>query len=402
MVDALKHCFVSKSCQLVPVQKVSRPPPIQNHMPTRLAKEDSENKQSLKISEAEFSEDDNGGEGEYDEAEDKYVEDDDFDDGEIEADDPYHEGSGDDELEEDEVSEDEEDVRFRSAKSKRKHVNSAVNVKTAAKTSKKFVLSLKFNDKRLLSKVAGPKIKKEKKKTGGKTTKNSSSRSNRAAVNYTEPDEDEFQDEENKEPKSNKSRGKITPQMNVDEDESESNDEDLLELANEEERETDLLGFDTEDNETDMDVTKFSERQKSKYLGTSEEPDEVPSLETLQSEFYKGKKLPKSILALMEGNPNKKQLTEEEIQLRKAEAARKRKTFNLRRLEAEKKETLKKLLHRKVEKVDAQKLEVENERRLQNKLKRKDIITHKALFSWVSKTEVDNGEKKNVSYYSMQ
>jgi Ino eighty subunit 2 len=156
-----------------------------------------------------------------------------------------------------------------------------------------------------------------------------------------------------------------------------------------------------EDDEGNIDLSKLSDRQRAKYLGTSEDPED------LRPEFYTGKKLPKSVLALMEGNKKKKVMTAEEIEMRKAEAARKRKTFNQRKLEAEKKETLKKLLHRKIDKVDARKQEQEEERRKQNKLKRKEIIKHKALFSWVSRTEVGGetdteNKKRTVSYYSMQ
>jgi len=73
-----------------------------------------------------------------------------------------------------------------------------------------------------------------------------------------------------------------------------------------------------------------------------------------------------------------------------------------RKLEEEKKETLKKLLYRKIEKVDAKAQQEEDERRKLNQSKRKELIKHSALFSWVSKTEVVNNEKTNVSFYSMQ
>lgn len=156
----------------------------------------------------------------------------------------------------------------------------------------------------------------------------------------------------------------------------------------------DLFDYD-EDGKKNIDLSKLSDRQRAKYLGQSEEPDE------LKNELLNGKNLPKSVLMLMEGS-QKKQLTEEEIELRKADAARKRKHFVMKKLEAEKKETLRKLLHRKVEKVDSRKQEEENERNRLNKLKRAELLKHKALFSWVSKTEGEGIDKCAVSYYSMQ
>lgn len=162
----------------------------------------------------------------------------------------------------------------------------------------------------------------------------------------------------------------------------------------EEEDDEDLFDYDDEGSKN-IDLSKLSDRQRAKYLGQSQEPEEIAN------EFGDNKNLPKSVLMLMEGS-QKKQLSEEEIELRKADAARKRKHFVMKKLEAEKKETLRKLLHRKVEKVDSKKQEEENERNRLNKLKRAELLKHRALFSWVSKTEGTGNEKCAVSYYSMQ
>lgn len=199
-----------------------------------------------------------------------------------------------------------------------------------------------------------------------------------------------------------KKRGRGRPRTRPPEDEEE---EEIEFDEDEEEEEYDGEEYNSSDDEElmrmieqgevdekNVDLSKLSDRQRAKYLGQSEEPEE------LNAEFYNGKKLPKSVLALMKGNEKKKVLTPEEIELRKADAARKRKTFNARKLEAEKKETLRKLLHRKIDKAEVKRQEMEDERKRENKLKRREIIKHKALFSYVSK-KVGEGIQ---SFYSMQ
>lgn len=110
-------------------------------------------------------------------------------------------------------------------------------------------------------------------------------------------------------------------------------------------------------------------------------------------------KMPKSVLVLIDPRTKAQKLSEEELVLKKAEATRKRKHFIARKLEAEKKETLERLLLKKENKSASVGPDSENARK---ESKKRVLITHKALFSWSSKTENTNdGHKTNVSYYSM-
>jgi Ino eighty subunit 2 len=309
---------------------------------------------------------------------------------EVEEEDEIKEGDVDEEVdeevEEEEEEDDDDEDQSEETETDKKYSNltsrnsdnpkfKGASVKIENQKNNKFIIRLLFSNKRNLSKTL--QLKRKYKKREPKNTIDESK-----IKKSFKKDDIENEDEEDED---------IEDELMNDDDEGigiDDVDEDELD-------EDELLGLNTED-ESDIDLSKLSGRQRAKYLGTSEEPDD------LKPEFYQGKKLPRSVLALIEGNSKKKQLTAEEMQLRKAEAARKRKTFNMRKLEAEKKETLKKLLHRKVEKVDAKKQEEELERRKQNMLKRKEIIKHKAIFSWISKTEIVNGEKTSTSYYSMQ
>lgn len=261
-----------------------------------------------------------------------------------------------------------------------------------------FSISLIFSNKRKLAKALHLKRsykKREKAPNEGKikvkrTRKSSTYNDDNDDDDSLLSDEDDLSDDEGMEV-NNDEEDDVEDEdgegIGFDEiDDDELDDDELINIVMEQ-----------EENNTEIDVNKLSDRQRAKYFGKSS-----VEAEDLNPEFYQGKKLPKSVLALMQGNSKKKQLTVEELELRKADAARKRKTFNMRKLEAEKKETLRKLLNRKVEKVDLKKQEEENERRKFNLNKRKEILKHKALFSWKSKEEIINGERVNQMYYSMQ
>ncbi|KAG0682309.1 hypothetical protein C6P40_001905 [Pichia californica] len=329
---------------------------------------------------------------------------DDLDDGELDVDEGYEEAFNDDGGYEEDFEEFggrqllETGKNGKTMKSPKSSANpkKTLTIKSRAKpkaqlvtvtyqSSSNLLMTLKLNKKKFSKVVNAKKPKKEGKSRSPVSIIKDNTRKRNTKVSYIEPNEDDDFGSDIDDFDS------IVPGLNDDEEEGE--DKEGVDVDDDDEEDDDI-GI--EEDESDIDLSKLSERQRSKVLGISEEPEE------LTPEFYNGKKLPKSVLALMEGGNKKKPLTEEEMQLRKAEAARKRKTFNQRKLEAEKKETLKKLLHRKIEKVDAKKLELENERRLQNKQIRRELITHKALFSWVSKTEVIDGEKTSVSLYSMQ
>lgn len=256
-----------------------------------------------------------------------------------------------------------------------------------------------FNVKKERKKPGRPKKNSDSVSTSGSATPTSSAvkRGNKKKVSLDDSesldaDEDEDDDEDEVEDVDEDGEDE---DMNLDlELEDDEGDVIAVDYDDEDEDDEDLFDYDEEDRKN-VDMSKLSDRQRAKYFGQSEEPED------LQSQYYQGKKLPKSVLALMEGS-KKKQLTEEEIEFRKADAARKRKNFVMKKLEEEKKETLRKLLYRKVEKVDSKKQEEENERQRLQKLKRAELIKHKALFSWVSKTDGEGDQRQAVSYYSMQ
>ncbi|GAV29638.1 hypothetical protein PMKS-003139 [Pichia membranifaciens] len=346
-------------------------------------------------------------------------EDEPMDDGELEADDVYDDGEAIYDGDEDEEDEEEDFEEFGKARSKSRAKAKAPvesskkkqsNVSVMNKSTNSLLISMNFVDKKKLSTVLSQPSSPGSKETKPKVAAKANSRTRNIKVSYTEPNEDDFGSDidtaEEVKPSSvkkgnnarggSKGRGRQVAATADDEDDDEDDDRDEDDDEVDDDEDLDLEENMDDIEESDVDFSKLSERQRSKVLGVSEEPEETTP------EFYEGKKLPKSVLALMEGSSKKKALTEEEIQLKKAEAARKRKTFNMRKLEAEKKETLKKLLHRKIDKVDAKKQEEENERRRRNQLKRKELITHKALFSWVSKTETVDDKKTSVSLYSMQ
>ena len=146
------------------------------------------------------------------------------------------------------------------------------------------------------------------------------------------------------------------------------------------------------------DPSRMTARQRDKYYGkTSEKPLKVPeaSLKNIKS---------KELLALMDEPQKKKNLSEEEIQLRRAEQARKRKNFSIKKLEAEKRDTLNKLLMKRASKVrDTKNLkgkEYGDEEESQA-VPRRPQLKHNALFRWQSKTETKDGVRKNVQYYSI-
>lgn len=343
------------------------------------------------------------------ESDDEIEEDDDDDDDELlglaGVDNDFDEDLVDEEEEEDEYEDEVIPSRKRNSKANSKKPLVSVNSGNTGNIS----VTMNFNDKKKFSKVMKSKISKPKVQQKLKLKRRPDLSTESSADSVINNSKNNFKNK-------NKSRSHNKKAINYNEDDDDEEDEELIGEDNEEEEdeiinnsmigEDDELDEDEEDEDnfddigsgynSERDLSKLSERQRSKILGTSEEPDE------LSSELYKDKKLPKSVLALMHGNQKKEPLTEEEIQFKKADTARKRKIFVARKLEAEKKETLKKLLYRKVEKADAKAKEEELERRKLNKSKRKELLKHKALFSWVSKTEVVNDVKTNVSYYSMQ
>jgi len=146
------------------------------------------------------------------------------------------------------------------------------------------------------------------------------------------------------------------------------------------------------------DPTRMTARQRDKYYGKAdEEPQKVleTSLKNIKS---------KELLALMDEPQKKKNLSEEEIQLRRAEQARKRKNFSIKKLEAEKRDTLNKLLMKRASKVrDIKNLkgkEYGDEEETQA-VPRRPQLKHNALFRWQSKTVTKDKAKRNVEYYSI-
>ncbi|CDK29121.1 unnamed protein product [Kuraishia capsulata CBS 1993] len=162
------------------------------------------------------------------------------------------------------------------------------------------------------------------------------------------------------------------------------------------------------------DVSRMTGRQKAKYFGTtSEEPVAEPvyvippSAATATSSAAAPRpRISQELLALSNEPIKKKILTEEEIQSRRAENARKRKNFNEKRLEEEKRDTLNKLLKKRATKVKTKsalqtEYEEEDERshrgasRILDK-PRRPLMQHKALFTWRSSIKGATPEEKKV------
>ncbi|ODV64434.1 PAPA-1-like domain-containing protein ASCRUDRAFT_30441 [Ascoidea rubescens DSM 1968] len=123
---------------------------------------------------------------------------------------------------------------------------------------------------------------------------------------------------------------------------------------------------DFDDENSSPDLTKMTERQRQKYFEEQVDPKKTKFL-SLSNEIHK-----------------KKVLTEEEQQMKRAETARRRKNQNEKRLEEEKQDTLNKLLKKRASKArDLKSLDENN--KIETSVKdRRPIITHKALFRWIS------------------
>lgn len=112
------------------------------------------------------------------------------------------------------------------------------------------------------------------------------------------------------------------------------------------------------------------------------------------------KAIPRSVMVLTDPRTKAQKLSEEELVLKKAEATRKRKHFIQKKLEAEKKETLERLLNKRETK--AKSASVAPEEGSRREIKKRVLIKHKALFSYSSRTvKLEDGQNQNVSYYSM-
>ncbi|KAG7745036.1 hypothetical protein KL932_000066 [Ogataea haglerorum] len=85
------------------------------------------------------------------------------------------------------------------------------------------------------------------------------------------------------------------------------------------------------------DLARMTERQRAKYMEAADEDSE--------------RQASSELLELTNERSKKKQFTEEELQLRRLENARKRKNFTMKRLEMEKQDTLNKLLLKRADKV---------------------------------------------------
>ncbi|ODQ79088.1 hypothetical protein BABINDRAFT_167629 [Babjeviella inositovora NRRL Y-12698] len=126
------------------------------------------------------------------------------------------------------------------------------------------------------------------------------------------------------------------------------------------------------------DISKMTERQRTKYF------EEQVAVEAPKEKF----------LALSNDIIKKVNLTEDEIQLRRAETARRRKNQSEKKLEEEKTETLNKLLKRRAGKVrDLKKLDEQSKDGEDwdpdegETVKKRPVVKHGALFRWVSNPE---------------
>ncbi|CCH58871.1 hypothetical protein TBLA_0B00260 [Henningerozyma blattae CBS 6284] len=128
-----------------------------------------------------------------------------------------------------------------------------------------------------------------------------------------------------------------------DHDEEVEEEADIDELVQEEEDEVEV----PELRESDDNGTGEDEKQEDIVVHSEPitEADDVKesTVESLSAHHSRSRML----LDILDDGSNKKQLTEEEIQLRRAENARKRKNLSEKRLEEEKQDTINKLLKKR-------------------------------------------------------
>ncbi|KAG7855489.1 hypothetical protein KL919_004629 [Ogataea angusta] len=120
------------------------------------------------------------------------------------------------------------------------------------------------------------------------------------------------------------------------------------------------------------DLARMTERQRARYMETAEEDSERQGSGEL--------------LELTNERSKKKQFTEEELQLRRLENARKRKNFTMKRLEMEKQDTLNKLLLKRADKVrnlkNLEGKEYGDEEPAPAEAPRRPVLVHPALSRW--------------------
>lgn len=163
-----------------------------------------------------------------------------------------------------------------------------------------------------------------------------------------------------------KKRGakKVVQPVEPEEEEEEEEDED-------DDFDRELLLTDEEEWEMNTgptkDISKMTERQRKKVLEDSQSnvDSDADGLMQLSNERSK-----------------RKVLTEEELQLKKLETARKRRNFTEKKLEEEKQDTLNKLLKKRAVKV--RNLDSLNDEALSTELPRRPLLQHKLLLKYVS------------------
>ncbi|CAI4051297.1 hypothetical protein SUVZ_14G1160 [Saccharomyces uvarum] len=157
----------------------------------------------------------------------------------------------------------------------------------------------------------------------------------------TEEEEEEEEEEEGLEEVLNGDEDK----ENVEKSEEMDYDQNSNEPKKEEEQ--DAGSGDYEDNE--VNISKESDELESVMNGNGNEEDEEveATKENTTDSTRSTTTRSKMLLDLLEDGGSKKKLTDEEIQLRRAENARKRKNLSEKRLEEEKQDTINKLLKKR-------------------------------------------------------
>ncbi|KAG7693260.1 hypothetical protein KL930_004138 [Ogataea haglerorum] len=125
------------------------------------------------------------------------------------------------------------------------------------------------------------------------------------------------------------------------------------------------------------DLARMTERQRAKYMEAADEDSE--------------RQASSELLELTNERSKKKQFTEEELQLRRLENARKRKNFTMKRLEMEKQDTLNKLLLKRADKVrnlkNLEGKEYGDEEPAPAEAPRRPVLVHPALSRWECKMQ---------------
>ncbi|QEU61106.1 Ies2 [Kluyveromyces lactis] len=166
-----------------------------------------------------------------------------------------------------------------------------------------------------------------------------------------------IQEEEEKPGPMKKRKSKIEL---IEDDQEEEDDDDDLDDHFDDQEDLESTGFGAEDeddednnainNDIDTDMNDVDDADDDRTDSPGYSNSETPETTIVKNQQRRSQMLENLIGLQAKRHGNRKELTEEEMQLRKAETARKRKNFIEKRLEEEKQDVLNKLLKRRATK----------------------------------------------------